>query len=192
MDVLGHRLGVDRFVLMGLCAGAVSAFNAARADARVIGTVLINPQGYDEDVAVLADARRYWRKVFRALIDPSRWLVTIPPNASYKTMLRQLRRLRRSPVPAASGLREEFRGLIERGVKVFIIFSSANQGGVAELETILGGRLGELQASGGLRIQTIGRATHTFDELRHQIQLLDTIAAWMQEMFARAGRPLVV
>jgi pimeloyl-ACP methyl ester carboxylesterase len=191
MDVLGHRLGVDRFVLMGLCAGAVSAFNAARADARVIGTVLINPQGYDEDVAVFADARRYWRKVFRALIDPSRWFITIPRNASYKTMVGQLRR-RLSPAPAASDLREEFCGLIERGVKVFIIFSSANQGGVAELETILGGRLGGRQGSGGLRIQTIGQATHTFDELRHQIQLLDTIEAWMQEMFAKARRPLVV
>ena len=73
MDLLGRERGMERFVLMGLCAGALSAFNTARVDARVVGAVLINPQGYDEDVTSRADARRYWKKVFRVLIDPRRW-----------------------------------------------------------------------------------------------------------------------
>ena len=50
-----------------------SIVNTARVDARVVGAVLINPQGYDEDVTSRADARRYWKKVFRVLIDPRRW-----------------------------------------------------------------------------------------------------------------------
>lgn len=188
MDVLGRRRGIDRFVLMGLCGGAVSAFKAARANARVDGIVLINPQDYDEDVASFADARRYWRNVLRVLIRPSRWLATIPRYARVRTMLEQLGRLL-SPPPAARDLREELCGLVERGVKMLVLFSSARQRGVAELEAILGGRLAALQASRRVRVHTIGAATHTFDELCHQTQLLDTIAAWMHESFSEAGRP---
>jgi pimeloyl-ACP methyl ester carboxylesterase len=185
MDLLGRLRGAHRFILMGLCAGAVSAFNTASADPRVVGTVLINPQGYDEDVASLADARRYWRKVFRVFRDPRRWLATIPRNASYRTMVGQLRRLL-SPAPSAEDLRGEFLGLIERGVQMLILFSSEHQRGVDELETILGGRLGQLRASGRLEIETIGQATHTFDELRHQAQLLEAIATWTARTFPPA------
>lgn len=189
MDLLGRTRGMDRFVLMGLCAGALSAFNSARADPRVVGTVLINPQGYDEDVTSLADARRYWKKVFRVLIDPRRWLATIPHSASYRTMISQVRRLL-STAPSAGNLRGEFVALIDRGVEMFILFSSAHQQGVAELETILGGRVGQLLDSGHLCIETIGGASHTFGELRHQAQLLDAIVAWIERTFARGGRPM--
>ena len=45
MDYLQRR-GVRRFVLLGLCYGAVIAFETALCDWRVAGLVLINGQGY--------------------------------------------------------------------------------------------------------------------------------------------------
>jgi pimeloyl-ACP methyl ester carboxylesterase len=188
MDALDRGRGVDRYVLMGLCGGALSAFNGARIDGRVVGAVLINPQDYDQDVSSLADARRYWRRVLSGLTEPSRWVSAFPRYASCRAMVGQLGRLL-SRAPAANSLREQFQGLIERGVNVLVVFSSARQRGVAELETIMGGPLRQLPGSNGLRIVTIGNATHTFDDLRHQTQLLDAIVAWMYEVSAQAGRP---
>src|SRR5262245_3370773 len=45
MDSLQRERGIDRFVLVGLCSGAVTAFEVAETDDRVTGAALINPQG---------------------------------------------------------------------------------------------------------------------------------------------------
>ena len=47
MDSIQETRGIGRFVLMGLCSGAVTAFEAAGVDPRVAGAVLINPQGFN-------------------------------------------------------------------------------------------------------------------------------------------------
>src|SRR5262245_62013798 len=46
MSRLADTYGVNRFVLAGLCSGAVVSFATAVADDRVAGAVLINPQGF--------------------------------------------------------------------------------------------------------------------------------------------------
>jgi dienelactone hydrolase len=191
MDALHRWRGVDRFVLMGFCSGALGALNVARADARVVGAVLINPEGYDEDVAARVHARRYWRSVGRVLVRPGRWVATIRRHASFRMMVEQLGQLL-SPAPVVSGPRKEFRDLLARGVRVLIVFSSVQERGAEELETVLGVRIGELGAIAGLRIQTIGHATHDFDELHHQAQLLDAVAAWTPGAFASGAQPVLI
>ncbi len=186
MDLVGRRRGIDRFVLMGLCAGAVRSFNVACADTRVTGVALINPQGYDDQITTLADARRYWRKVLRALVRPQRWATSIPRNANAGTMATQLRQLfagRSSARDVGGGFGE----LLQRAVEILVVFSSVHQRGVEELETALGGRLRALRRSRRFRVQTIGEATHTFDHSPHQRQFLEAIATWMQATFATVG-----
>ena len=46
MDYLQAARGIDRFVLMGICSGAVNALQAAMADARVAGAVVIDAPAY--------------------------------------------------------------------------------------------------------------------------------------------------
>ena len=45
MTFLGKSRGPQRFVLMGLCSGAVGSFRTARVDSRVAGAVLLDPWG---------------------------------------------------------------------------------------------------------------------------------------------------
>jgi pimeloyl-ACP methyl ester carboxylesterase len=188
MDLLQQTRGADRFVLMGLCSGAVNAFNTALVDPRAIGAVLINPQGYDEELSSHAEARRYWRKVARVLLAPRRWVTAIPRNASSREMVRQLRRALSGP-QAAGTVRGGFRSLVERGVRVLVLFSSTRDPGVDELETVLGGSLEELQASGRFTVETVGQAAHTFLSLRDQERLLGTIELWVQSPPADGGSP---
>jgi pimeloyl-ACP methyl ester carboxylesterase len=46
LDTMQQRLGVDRFVLMGLCSGAFTAFDAALGDDRIIGMTQVAPFSY--------------------------------------------------------------------------------------------------------------------------------------------------
>ncbi|MCH7653577.1 MAG: alpha/beta fold hydrolase, partial [Chloroflexi bacterium] len=48
MDYLEATRGVRRFILMGICSGAVASFEAAEADERVVGAVLMNPRSFGE------------------------------------------------------------------------------------------------------------------------------------------------
>ena len=46
MDFLQAEYGIERFVVMGLCSGADDAFDAALADPRITGAVMIDGHGY--------------------------------------------------------------------------------------------------------------------------------------------------
>src|SRR5512139_956031 len=71
MDAMAARGASARFVLAGLCSGAVNSFRTALADERVVGAVLLNPQQFDHDpewnAGILArtEARRYMTRAVR-------------------------------------------------------------------------------------------------------------------------------
>lgn len=67
MDGLADRLGVDRFVLFGLCTGAFNAFRAALVDERVRGCVLIDGYGYPTP-------RSRWRHYRTRVFELDRWM----------------------------------------------------------------------------------------------------------------------
>jgi alpha-beta hydrolase superfamily lysophospholipase len=49
MKALNQVWGIEQFVLIGHCSGAGISFKVACEDPRVVGTILINPQGGDEE-----------------------------------------------------------------------------------------------------------------------------------------------
>ena len=184
MTFLGQTRGVQRFVLMGLCSGAVTSFRAARADSRVVGAVLLNPQGYSAEFRSLVEARLYWQKVWNVIRSPRRWPSAIPRNLGSRVMLRHLQRTL-APGESADALKTEFRSVIDRGVELLVLFSSSRDRGMRELELIVGGRLERLTGSGGVTFETLGEATHTFHLLAHQTRLLDTIERWIRGVGVR-------
>lgn len=69
MDMLGERLGIHRFVMVGLCSGAVNAMSTAVADARVVGISMFDGYAFPE-------RRSRWERGLRRLI-------AAPTNAAF-------------------------------------------------------------------------------------------------------------
>jgi pimeloyl-ACP methyl ester carboxylesterase len=66
MDFLAERYGVKRFVLVGLCSGAINAHRAALADPRADGLIMLDGYAYRTP--------GYWRELFFSrLLDERTW-----------------------------------------------------------------------------------------------------------------------
>jgi pimeloyl-ACP methyl ester carboxylesterase len=82
-------LGLRRFVLIGLCSGAYSAFHVACDDERVTAAVMINPEsltGAADDQSA-AWVHRYWS---RSALRPRAWMNLITGKSNYRRMLQTL------------------------------------------------------------------------------------------------------
>jgi pimeloyl-ACP methyl ester carboxylesterase len=71
MDSLRSRLGVRRFVAIGLCSGAFWAFHAAIRNPDIRAAILLNPRLFFWDPEV--DRRRILRRTAGLLIDSTDW-----------------------------------------------------------------------------------------------------------------------
>jgi pimeloyl-ACP methyl ester carboxylesterase len=138
--------GVRRFVLMGLCSGAVVSFRTAVADPRIVGAVLINPQGFALDAEWNADvlsrgrARKFAAKAFSL----RSWRRAFTGRSDYRLAARVVSEraraiFRRSERVAAIGndLQTGFSGLAARGVRL-LLACSAGDYAMDYLEAILG------------------------------------------------------
>lgn len=177
MDGLTSAVGARRFILFGLCSGADNALAAAAVDPRVAAIVVIDPPTYRTR---WSQARKLARRIGgmgarRALA----WGLTVAQ-----------RRLRAStePPPESRGRETpplptylaQLDGLIERGVKVFLIFSGG-----------LGDRYNQddqlFEYAPGLRDRVshafFPRANHMFTERDQRGELVDTVAAWIDRSY---------
>ena len=70
MSALASRLGIERFVVAGLCSGGDIAFQLGLADPRVAGVVMMNPRTFCvndlEQVEACKSARYYQTSLFRS------------------------------------------------------------------------------------------------------------------------------
>jgi len=71
MDSLRSRLGVRRFIAIGLCAGAFWAFHAAVRSPEIAGAILLNPRLFFWDPEV--DRRRLLRRTVKGLSEWGDW-----------------------------------------------------------------------------------------------------------------------
>jgi len=90
MDALEQSRGLRRFLLIGLCSGAVTSFDAARVDDRVAAIVMINPQGFDENIAWndyiqnRGHARKYWKE---SLFSVRSWWNALTGRIDYRRLV---------------------------------------------------------------------------------------------------------
>ena len=136
MSQLEQTYGVRRFVLIGLCSGGAVSFKTALADERVVGMVLINPNGLDHDeewtaqVKQRAQGRRYRRL---ALHSRTSWLKALSGEINYRVLAAFLRSLvgqvvrRNEKVGAiASRLSADFGRLLGRGTNILMCCSEGD------------------------------------------------------------------
>jgi pimeloyl-ACP methyl ester carboxylesterase len=184
LSTLQREYGVGRFVLAGLCSGAVAAFRAALADERVAGAVLLNPQGFAQSaewtnyVAARGHARRLWRD---KLLSPRSWRQALTGKSDYRRIAVLLRqrigsaaRRDQGVSRIADGLAADFQRLAARGVR-FLLACSEGDFGMDYLTEILGPRFARLER---LDTLTLPAGDHSLTLGESQLRFFEGVERW--------------
>ena len=196
VDHLVQRFALRGCVLMGNCAAASLAFNAARADPRIAGVIMTNPhfEGLQKPVESFVrklSRAEFWGRVARGQVDVA-------------DRLRSLgRALRAGPEGgAASGLAVRYRGdvyldasfaeeiaaVASRGVAVYLACSRTDDS-LLHVHRHFSKTLSDL-ARQGVTFHLIDRDVHVFehDEIASD-ELNAGITAWVARTLLAAGHP---
>jgi pimeloyl-ACP methyl ester carboxylesterase len=190
MNWLAAEHGCDKFVLIGLCSGTLTAFKAAQADPRVVSLVLLtallqDPSTVTDEVVAEAANRRVARsylveKAGRA----NAWHRLMTGRANYRNAWRTLRRLASAPFQSrpidggTAAILTQLERLLARGVSVLFLFAEPTT--VLEyFRMTLEPRLSELRKHGRIDTAILTQADHTFTQLRHQRRVVEIISEWL-------------
>ena len=187
-QLLSARQGIQRFVLMGICSGAVNSFNAIRQDPRIIGAALINPLGYSSEFATSAQAlqanhlaRTYWKT---GLLNPKSWLRVIGGRANYGMLTAHLKNLaiRHSKAAAAgSSVAREYQQIIAGGAELLVVYSGQDRRWEQRHRMVFGDFNPNRAEANGLVIKVLEDANHTFTSIRCQQELIQLIQDWVRQ-----------
>jgi pimeloyl-ACP methyl ester carboxylesterase len=186
--------GIDRFVLIGLCSGAVLSFRTAVADARVIGAVLLNPQGFGADeawnAAVVERGRQ--RRLLRKAFSLRSWKRALTGRSDYRLasqlVWRGVNGASRDTAPGQAveqSLSAEFTQLQARGVRLLL---ACSEGDYAEdyLHAILGADPRRLRDD-LVRWQGLPAGDHSLTMSHSQELFLRAIGEWASALAAAPG-----
>ena len=190
MDFLAVSRGIEQFVLIGLCGGAVNAFRISRDDPRVVGAVMIDGYAY-------RTFGYYLRHYGGRLLSGKRWWNLLTGRSSSGRKLRRM--LQRGSTDKAEGKADvnpvgvsyirrfpprdavlsDLHALIDRGVYLFFIYSEGGMDDYYNYESQFEDMFPSLHSNGRLRVKLIREADHTFTLLSHQRMLVDDIVDWV-------------
>jgi len=196
MTMLGHETTSQRFVLIGVCAGAYLAYHAAVQDPRVAGQVLISPYAFemkegDTIKPVLPDrsyARtllegRLWGRALRGRIDMRR-LVKFPSEGARWYADKGLALLRdRIPKrrPRVTEVERQVRAMCDRGLASLFVLGD-DDGGRDLIAKYLGDNACRLQGHKNFAYEIVEGAEHTFAGASEQ-KLVDILVSYLSAHF---------
>ena len=178
MDYLARKRQIKRFVLIGLCSGAVLAQQVAARDERVVGAVLIDGVGYPTMGFYL---RHYAPRLFRL----GTWL-----RAARRLVTRRPRVLQLAPLlsesnffdfPSREQARADLAGILGRGTRLLFVYT----GGVAEQyfnhRRQFEESFGRLDPGGErLEVNYDAAADHLYSAHEHRQTLFTRVETWMR------------
>jgi hypothetical protein len=168
----------------------------------VLGTVLINGQGYipesEEAIhAYLASHQRRRYYLGRALYNLQSWRKLATGRVGYGDILGALG-FRREGRRSAKDLRNSkageiaagFRSLADRRTEMLFLYSAGDPG-IEELDLILEGKVAALSARETVQYRVVEKADHMFTALASQEEFLQSTVSWLQDVASRSplGRP---
>jgi pimeloyl-ACP methyl ester carboxylesterase len=191
MDVMQRASGADRFILMGICSGAVNSLQASLEDPRVIGAVSIDGPAYPT----------FWyhfRHYVKRLPNIQSWLNTMSGRNKVGRLLRGNR------VPVVVRREDDFANMygemkmlpksesaallhriLDRGVKMMFVYSGSwsynYQGQFRDA-------FPDVMKRGAIHVEYVADADHTFTPVHHQQSLVGMIKQWVVGTFGNAER----
>jgi alpha-beta hydrolase superfamily lysophospholipase len=187
MDAVHESRGIDRFVLIGLCSGAVTAFDTAGVDDRVVGVVMINPQGFDLSpewnnyVINRGDARRYWTQ---SLFSATSWWKAITGRMDYKRLVGVLWRqvsgagaAKQIVSSVVSRVGADLEKLMRREVRTLLVCSEGDDG-IEYMNVILQQDVRAMTSAAHLSVEILPGADHSLTLLDGQRRVVDVIREW--------------
>lgn len=216
MDWMAREYGTRRFILSGLCGGAITGLLTARHDARVAGllalaiTPVLASRSADPSTYMtsgqLADMRRTY---FDKLLSPKAWLRLLSFKSDYRViwraLLQPLRRTPPAPPPApatdtAAAPAEPdnanplfppaFFAMTESRRPILLVFGGSDRL-LWEFEEKFVARHQARLAAGPqtYEVHTIAQANHVLSFEPWQMAMMDASTAWLRRWFADDLRP---
>jgi alpha-beta hydrolase superfamily lysophospholipase len=203
MDWMAREYGARRFVLAGLCGGAITGLLAGARDERVAGLIGLGlPVQLDSAVE---DATRYltagelqqWRAGYMSkLLDGKSWLRLLTLRSNYRAIVRSLlgRRLAGpASLPATEGVAEQAGNLnplvpaafdaMTATKRVLLVFGEADR-----LYSIYQERLAQPQAAplasrgDRLEVHVVPSANHVFSLPEWQAAMSKHVELWLERL----------
>jgi pimeloyl-ACP methyl ester carboxylesterase len=192
MDFVQKTTGFDRFVLMGICSGAINSLQTTVADQRVVGAIALDGPAYPT-------LGYHLRRIARRALRIDSWWRTIigknrlgrrlrgdfsPEPADVNQMILDMYGQNRQ-MPPKSEAAATLHGVLARGARLFFIFSGS--WGLYNYQDQFRHAFPQLMSTGNIRVEYVKDADHTFTELPNQARLVALIGEWFQRTFPARG-----
>lgn len=190
MDFLVASGVADRFVPMGLCAGAENAQRIAVQDPRVAGAAMIDGYAY-------RTAGFYFRHFGRRVTSGRTWRNFLTGQSGWRRTFRGVLPAAEDNAPSNGGapggglnfLRvfppkavclTELQGLLARQMDLFLLFTGGGMEDYYNYAEQFGDAFPALRAHPRIRVRFIASADHTFTLRSDQETLVSSITGWAQ------------
>lgn len=191
MDFLGERFGCERFLMVGICSGADTAYHAALEDPRLQAAVLFDPYVYPTPRAKLLGLVHRMRRhgVLPTLGGLGRHLRRVHSTAP-ESGNGGLAIYGRAKVPPVEEFGAGIRFLVDRGVELFFLYS----GGAPDWYNHADQFPATFRRYGFLNrvnYQYLSCSDHTLTQLHAQEAFIASVSQWMRErvvVSAKAAR----
>jgi pimeloyl-ACP methyl ester carboxylesterase len=188
MDFVHSAKGIQRFILLGICTGAMNSFEIARRDPRVQGIFLINPAG-GFDRSARAELADYFGKRKKAqgirkgkIFNPKNWWRAITGQIDYTNLKGILsfqgKRLlfgQKRFLPNTESAFDTLFQLTQKGVNVQFVISGEDPQVKNYFGALLMDKISKRRFAGKVLIDVIKQADHTFTSLSSQPELFQVI-----------------
>lgn len=208
MEAMGKACRAERFILAGLCGGAVSAqLTAARVPERVVGVISLSSVAIlDEEGPALQRTRSETlsngKAYLRKLLSVEAWRRLLRGDAAWGNVTATLRDLGymalgrlgigRQRWPNANALFfSSFRVLQKYNVPHLMIFGERDARWIAFRELVVDNHLGGAMEGPGYEVRVVPEGNHEFYLKPWKDQLLEWVRAWSRERTRKPGSPVL-
>jgi pimeloyl-ACP methyl ester carboxylesterase len=189
MEVLQRAVGAERFVLMGICSGAVNSLHVATQEPRVVGVIAIDGPAYQ---TFGYHVRYYVRRIGRVWMNTltgrnlRRWLraagTPVKRSGAQPRAEDEFAHLYGDLViPSRDESAQLLGAMVDRGAQMLFVYTGSWS--IYNYAGQFRDAFPEVMKRGAIRVEYAPDSDHTFTRLHHQQRLLDMVGGWLTERF---------